>query len=112
MGEPGEVLDIKTADIKVSAPVFHTQSENLRLAAAALKTALDGLGAPWGGDDEVAKFREGYTKNRTSIESSAAILVEGLASIHTALTDMADGHIDNDELIKAMFSKAGRKDAH
>ncbi|MEV6398027.1 hypothetical protein AB0M39_25180 [Streptomyces sp. NPDC051907] len=108
---PGKVLDIKTADIKASAPGFHTQSEALRTAAVTLKQELDALGAPWGGEEEVAKFRDAYGKNLENMENSAAILVQGLASIHVALTDMADGHIDNEKLIRAMFSKADRKDA-
>ncbi|MFE5171401.1 integrase [Streptomyces sp. NPDC056634] len=29
----------------------------------------------------------------------------GLASIHDAMKDMADGHIDNEELVRSMFSK-------
>ncbi|GGR88852.1 hypothetical protein GCM10010205_16620 [Streptomyces nojiriensis] len=39
------------------------------------------------------------------IEESADILKEGLASICTAMTDMADGHIENDALVGAMFRK-------
>ncbi|MER7535919.1 hypothetical protein ABTX77_14195 [Streptomyces sp. NPDC097704] len=29
-----------------------------------------------------------------------------MASIHTAMTDMADGHIENEALIEAMFRRA------
>ncbi|MFD5413421.1 hypothetical protein [Streptomyces nojiriensis] len=39
------------------------------------------------------------------IEESAGIIKDGLASIHTAMTDMADGHMENDALIGAMFRK-------
>jgi hypothetical protein len=39
------------------------------------------------------------------IEDSTKILTEGLASIHLAMSDMADGHIDNEELVRAMFSR-------
>ncbi|MEV0412612.1 hypothetical protein AB0I68_17855 [Streptomyces sp. NPDC050448] len=39
------------------------------------------------------------------MEKSAGIIKDGLASIHTAMTDMADGHIENDALIGAMFRK-------
>lgn len=39
------------------------------------------------------------------LESAAGILVLGLTSIHEAMMDMADGHVDNDRLIVGMFAK-------
>ncbi|GAA3230335.1 hypothetical protein GCM10020256_44030 [Streptomyces thermocoprophilus] len=39
------------------------------------------------------------------IKHATQILVDGLASIHEAMVDMADGHIDNEELIRGMFSR-------
>lgn len=44
------------------------------------------------------------------IEHAASILSQGLASIEEAMTDMADGHIDNEELIRSMFSRIHVKD--
>lgn len=102
---PREILDIKTADLKKSAPDFHKQSEALRKAAHTLMTNLAELGHPWGDDEQGAKFGDAYTPQIERIEKSTAILVTGLASIHTAMTDMADGHIDNEALIAAMFRK-------
>ncbi|MET7348042.1 hypothetical protein [Streptomyces mirabilis] len=39
------------------------------------------------------------------MEEAAGILALGLASIEAAMTDMADGHIDNELLVRSMFSK-------
>ncbi|WP_307811631.1 hypothetical protein [Streptomyces sp. AV19] len=50
MGDSDEVLDIKTADIKAVAPVFHRQSKKLSDALTTLVSTLDGLGKPWGDD--------------------------------------------------------------
>ncbi|WP_349307884.1 MULTISPECIES: hypothetical protein [unclassified Streptomyces] len=46
-----------------------------------------------------------YAPVRTSVDTAVGILVLGLASIHDAMNDMADGHIDNDKLIAGMFTK-------
>ncbi|SEC17739.1 hypothetical protein SAMN05216483_1211 [Streptomyces sp. 2131.1] len=42
----------QTADIKATAPVFHTQGQNLSKAL----TTLDGLGKPWGDDEQGKQF--------------------------------------------------------
>ncbi|WP_329247226.1 hypothetical protein [Streptomyces sp. NBC_01478] len=39
------------------------------------------------------------------IESAAGTLVLGLTSIHEAMADLADGQVDNDELIAGMFTE-------
>ena len=39
------------------------------------------------------------------METAAGIRALGLASIEAAMTDMADGHIDNEELVRSMFSR-------
>ncbi|MFK4144337.1 hypothetical protein [Streptomyces sp. NPDC004065] len=70
-----------------------------------LKTGLSAAGAPWGDDEQGTKFHETYGPLVKRIEKSAKILTDGLASIHTAMVDMADGHIDNEQLIRAMFSR-------
>ncbi|MEU5428766.1 hypothetical protein AB0H73_24700 [Streptomyces olivoreticuli] len=113
MGDsPGgdKVLDIKTADLKSSAPVFHEQSRKLSEALTTLVSTLDGLGKPWGQDDGVKQFEAGYTAQQKAIESATGTLVLGLVSIHEALVDMSDGHVDNDELIAGMFTKKGVAD--
>ncbi|MEU9012031.1 hypothetical protein AB0D12_20080 [Streptomyces sp. NPDC048479] len=106
MGDEGKVLNIKSADIKAAAPTFHEQSTALVKALTTLKTSLSEAGAAWGDDDAGTQFQGIYAPNVTAVERSAMILAEGLVSIHLAMTDMADGHIDNEELIRAMFSKA------
>ncbi len=106
MGESKRVPDISTADLKASAPTFHTQSETLRRAASTLTEKLDALGAPWGGDEQGRTFGDAYTPHRATIERSVGILVAGLASIHQAMDDMADGHVDNEAAIEGMFTKA------
>ncbi|MEU6894971.1 hypothetical protein ABZ934_24885 [Streptomyces sp. NPDC046557] len=106
MGDEGKILDIKTADLKAAAPTFHDQSEALGTALSTLRTSLAKAGAAWGDDDPGKKFQDKYGPIAAKIEGSAGILKEGLASIHTAMADMADGHIENDALVRAMFHKA------
>jgi hypothetical protein len=105
MRDKGEILDIKIADIKATAPHFQHQSVALAHALTKLKTALSAAGSPWGDDDQGTAFHKAYGPHVTQIEHSTQILVDGLASIHTAMTDMADGHIDNEQLIRGMFSR-------
>ncbi|MGX9886637.1 hypothetical protein [Streptomyces sp. NPDC002276] len=40
------------------------------------------------------------------MEEAAGILALGLAGVEPAMTDMADGHIDNEELVRSMCSSA------
>lgn len=101
----GKVLDIKTADIKAAAPVFHEQAQKLSEALTKLVTTLDGLGEPWGDDKQGKAFGASYSPHQKSIERAAGTLVLGLVSIHEALVDLSDGHADNDQLIEGMFTK-------
>ncbi|GHD85604.1 hypothetical protein [Streptomyces naganishii] len=105
MGESGEILDIKLADLKATAPHFGHQSVALAQALTKLKHGLAAAGAPWGDDEQGEKFHKVYGPHVKRIESAAQILVDGLAGIHEAMVDMADGHIDNEELIRGMFSR-------
>ncbi|MGW4444969.1 hypothetical protein [Streptomyces sp. NPDC004682] len=101
----GKVLDIKTADIKAAAPAFQQGAIDLSKALTTLVQTLDGLGEPWGHDEQGNQFGGLYMPQQKAIESSTGILVLGLTSIHEAMVDMADGHVDNDELIAGMFTK-------
>ncbi|WP_405883914.1 hypothetical protein OG762_38490 [Streptomyces sp. NBC_01136] len=105
MGDNGEILDIKIADIKRTAPHFSDQSIALAHALTKLKHGLSAVGAPWGDDNQGEAFHKAYGPLVKRIEHSTQILADGLASIHEAMTDMADGHIDNEELVRAMFSR-------
>ncbi|MFF3428900.1 hypothetical protein [Streptomyces sp. NPDC002602] len=105
MGDDGKILDIKTDDLKATAPTFHEQSEALGRALGTLQTSLAKAGAAWGDDDPGRKFHDKYGPIVARMERSADIIRDGLASIHTAMTDMADGHIENDALVEAMFRK-------
>ncbi|MGW3623083.1 hypothetical protein [Streptomyces sp. NPDC000880] len=107
--DSGKVLEINTADIKLTAPIFHTQGKNLSSALTTLVTTLDGLGSPWGDDEQGKAFGEAYRPQQKVIERAAGTLVLGLISIHEAMADMADGHVDNDELIAGMFTKVKAK---
>ncbi|MFG2778216.1 hypothetical protein ACGFY7_10205 [Streptomyces prunicolor] len=101
----GEILDIKIADLKATAPHFHTHSSDLAKALTKLKTGLAAAGSPWGDDEQGQKFHENYGPHVQRMETAAGILALGLASIEAAMTDMVDGHIDNEELVRSMFSK-------
>ncbi|ROP51996.1 hypothetical protein [Streptomyces sp. PanSC9] len=102
---PGKVLDIKTADIKAAAPAFQQGAIDLSKALTTLIQTLDGLGEPWGHDEQGDKFGNAYKPQQKKIESAAGILVLGLTSIHEAMVDMADGTVDNDQLIAGMFTE-------
>ncbi|MEV4334824.1 hypothetical protein AB0K02_30635 [Streptomyces sp. NPDC049597] len=102
---PKQILDIKTADLKASAPTFQEQSAALRLAARTLAEKLGELGTPWGDDEQGSQFADIYLPHVKQIKKSTGILIDGLASIHLAMTDMADGHIENEALIAAMFAR-------
>ncbi|MFE3996803.1 hypothetical protein ACFXPW_34715 [Streptomyces goshikiensis] len=108
--DSGKVLDIKTADIKSTAPIFHTQGKNLSTALTTLVTTLDGLGSPWGDDEQGKAFGDAYRPQQKAIEKAAGTLVLGLVSIHEAMADMSDGHVDNEDLIAGMFTKMRSKD--
>ncbi|WP_405617091.1 hypothetical protein [Streptomyces sp. NBC_00076] len=103
--DPAKVLDIRTADIKAAAPAFHQGAVDLSKALTTLIKTLDGLGEPWGHDEQGEKFGNAYKPQQKKIESGAGVLVLGLTSIHEALVDLSDGQVDNDELIAGMFTK-------
>lgn len=103
MGDKDELLDIKVDDIKAAAPAFHRESVALAKALTKLMHGLAAAGAPWGDDEQGQKFHAAYGPHVTRIEHSAQILIDGLASIHAGLADMADKHIDNEERIRGMF---------
>ncbi|MGW4887550.1 WXG100 family type VII secretion target [Streptomyces murinus] len=105
MTDRGEVLDIKIADIKATAPRFHHQSVALAHALTKLTHGLETAGSPWGGDEQGERFHKAYGPHVQRIERATRILTDGLASVHEAMADMVDGHIDNEELIRAMFSR-------
>ncbi|MGW3631992.1 hypothetical protein ACWD7F_17820 [Streptomyces sp. NPDC005122] len=97
----GMVLHIHTADLKRAAPDFQEGAKNLGKAL----TTLDGLGKPWGDDKQGKEFGDAYSPLQKKIESAAGTLVLGLVSIHEAMDDLADGHVDNDQLITGMFTE-------
>ncbi|MFJ4002013.1 hypothetical protein ACIPWL_00885 [Streptomyces sp. NPDC090023] len=104
-GGDGKILDIKIADLKATAPHFHTHSTDLAKALTKLRTALSATGSPWGTDEQGYAFHKAYGPHVKQIEHATDILSRGLASIREAMVDMADGHIDNEELIRSMFSR-------
>ncbi|MFE9389075.1 hypothetical protein [Streptomyces sp. NPDC006784] len=105
----GEVLGIEVPELKLAAPVFGKQSRKLSRALTTLITTLDGLGEPWGDDPTGENFAKDYKSYQRSLEEAAGVLVLGLVSIHEALDDMKDGHVENEDLIKGMFTKAVRE---
>lgn len=69
--DSGKVLDIKTADIKATAPVFHTRGRNPSTALTTLVTTLDGLGAPWGDDEQGKAFGDAYRPQQKATTRTA-----------------------------------------
>jgi hypothetical protein len=74
-------------------------------ALSTLIKTLDGLGEPWGHDEQGDQFGNAYKPQQKKIESAAGVLVLGLTSIHEALVDLSDGQVDNDRLIAGMFTE-------
>jgi hypothetical protein len=56
----GDGFDVDTDRLKSAAPTFHRESMALERATAKLRGALDGLGAPWGRDEQSKKFEHVY----------------------------------------------------
>ncbi|CAK7284051.1 hypothetical protein SGPA1_22026 [Streptomyces misionensis JCM 4497] len=54
---------------------------------------------------ERGKFHEHYGPHVKRMGAAVGVLALGLGSIEAAMTDMADGHIDNELLVRSMFSK-------
>ncbi|MER0481658.1 hypothetical protein ABR737_25550 [Streptomyces sp. Edi2] len=72
-------------------------------ATAKLRHALDGLGEPWGGDEQGKKFEHVYAPHRAQIAKAAGALGKGLSSITKAMNDMAANHEDADHSAKSGF---------
>ncbi|BDM73174.1 hypothetical protein HEK616_66610 [Streptomyces nigrescens] len=99
----GDGFDIDTDQLKSAAPTFHRESVALERATAKLRHALDGLGEPWGGDEQGKKFEHAYAPHRAQIEKAAAALVKGLSSMTKAMNDMAANHEEADRSAKSGF---------
>ncbi|MEV0093727.1 hypothetical protein [Streptomyces sp. NPDC050738] len=109
MSDNGKVLNISTEDLKSAAPKFEDQSTALAEALTVLRGSLADAGEPWGDDEQGAAFSAAYAPHLKQIEGSSEILTTGLTSIYLGMVDMADGHIDNEELVRSMFAKIKRE---
>lgn len=99
----GDGFDIDTDQLKTAAPTFHRESVGLERATAKLRHALDGLGEPWGSDEQGKKFEHVYAPHRAQIEKASAALAKGLSSITKAMNDMAANHEEADRSAKSGF---------
>ncbi|MFD7837137.1 hypothetical protein [Streptomyces sp. NPDC059761] len=72
MGDEGKILDIKTADLKATAPVFHDQSEALGTALGTLAASLAKAGAAWGDDEPGKEFYAKYGRSSPRSRSPQA----------------------------------------
>nr|WP_237550671.1 hypothetical protein [Streptomyces sp. SID8354] len=100
-------FDIDTHQLKDEAPKFGRESAALAKAAEKLKHSLDGLGEPWGDDEQGKKFEGVYSPHRTQIERAAHALVKGLESIGKSMKDMADNHEEADRSNASGFKSQG-----
>ncbi|MEU7180852.1 MULTISPECIES: WXG100 family type VII secretion target [Streptomyces] len=99
----GDGFDVDIDQLRSAAPTFHRESVALERATTKLRHTLDGLGEPWGGDEQGKKFEHAYAPNRAKIEKAAAALAKGLSSITKAMSDMAANHDDADRSAKSGF---------
>lgn len=100
-------FDVDTDQLKSEAPKFHRESGALAKATEKLKHSLDGLGAPWGDDEQGKKFGNVYSPHRSEIERAAHALVKGLESITKSMKDMADNHEAADRSNASGFKRHG-----
>ncbi|GCD47922.1 WXG100 family type VII secretion target [Streptomyces paromomycinus] len=105
----GDGFDVDTDQLKSAAPRFHREADALAKATARLKGSLDGLGSPWGNDEQGQKFQHMYAPHREQIEKAVQALVKGLESISKAMKDMADNHEEADRSSSSSFGKGGGK---
>ncbi|WP_411143525.1 WXG100 family type VII secretion target [Streptomyces sp. x-80] len=97
----GDGFDVDTDQLKTATPTFHRESVVLERATAKLRQGLDGLGEPWGGDEQGEMFEHVYAPHRAQIEKASAALGKGLSSITKAMNDMAANHEDADRSAKS-----------
>ncbi len=100
-------FDVDTHQLKNEASKFHRESAALAKAAEKLKHSLDGLGEPWGNDEQGKKFEGVYDPHRIQIEHAAHALVKGLESIHKSMNDMAENHENADRSNASGFKSQG-----
>ncbi|GAA2676801.1 hypothetical protein [Streptomyces lunalinharesii] len=99
----GDGFDVDTDQLNTAAPTFHREAVALERATAKLRGALDGLGEPWGSDEQGKKFEHVYAPHRAEIEKAATALAKGLSSITKAMNDMAANHEEADRSAKSGF---------
>ncbi|MFE1770256.1 WXG100 family type VII secretion target [Streptomyces sp. NPDC059008] len=104
----GDGFDVDIDQLKSAAPTFHRESVALERATTKLRHALNGLGEPWGADEQGKKFEHVYAPHRAQIEKAAAALTKGLSSITKAMNDMAANHHDADQSAKSGFEGGKR----
>ncbi|MFH8679519.1 WXG100 family type VII secretion target [Streptomyces lydicus] len=100
-------FDVDTDQLKSEAPRFHRESVALAKAAEKLKNSLDGLGEPWGDDEQGKKFGHAYSPHRSEIERATNALVKGLESISKTMKDMAENHEAADHSNASGFKRHG-----
>ncbi|KOT61249.1 hypothetical protein ADK43_12575 [Streptomyces rimosus subsp. rimosus] len=103
----GDGFDIDTDQLKSAAPRFHREADALAKATQKLKGSLDGLGSPWGNDEQGQKFQRVYAPHREQIEKATQALVKGLESISKSMKDMADNHEEADRSSSSGFRDGG-----
>lgn len=90
-------FDVLPSTLRSTAGSFSRESSSLADELAALRSALSGLGEPWGGDDPGRAFASQYQPNAQALLGNIAVLAEGLGTIRDGLLEMADNYRGSDD---------------
>ncbi|MGH4008787.1 MAG: WXG100 family type VII secretion target [Pseudonocardiaceae bacterium] len=94
MTEPG--LHVRSHTMRTAAGAFAREGPALSEALTRLRSALDGLGEPWGDDDPGTSFGSGYKPNAQALMNALGTLVEGLTTTGEGLGRMASNYDGSD----------------
>ena len=86
-----------------ATPVFTGVAHEVETALDRLRSTLAGLGAFWGDDEQGAQFANGYEQQAATVQSAAANIARGLASIRGALEAQAANYTDTDSALSRHF---------
>lgn len=94
MPEPD--LNVRSQTMRTAAGAFAREGPPLDAALNRLRSALDGLGEPWGDDDPGRAFGKDYKPNAEALMNAITNLAVGLTSISDGLNRMGDNYDGSD----------------
>lgn len=89
-------LDVRSETLRSAGAAFVRESPALDDAVQRLRSALDGLGEPWGDDEPGTSFGKGYKPNAQALVNALGALVQGLATTGEGLGRMGINYDGSD----------------